>query len=163
MASNQNQPSSSDAVLCSQSSEIQRYNFYSNVECLNTIRGHLEGIIFLVVSPDNQTIVSGSRDKIGLWHLKTGQKIRTLIKVSGRLSVIPIAISADGQTLACGNLSGIIKVWNLKTGQQIHTFKGHSASIVFMALNFDGQTLATSDGEGAIKIWNLKKNEKSDF
>lgn len=135
-------------------------NNYQNFECLNTLSGHTEGILFLAISPDKQTGVSGSWDKIRLWNLNTGQEIRTLINVIRILSVQAIAISTDGQTLVCSNGEGIIKVWNLKSGQQIQCFKGHSAPITSVALSRNGQTLASSSEDNTIKIWNLTKERE---
>jgi len=64
----------------------------------------------VAISPDGQTLASGSDDKtIKLWNLKTGDLLHTL---TGHESyVLSVAISADGQTLASGSADKAIKLW----------------------------------------------------
>jgi WD40 repeat protein len=66
----------------------------------------------LAISPDGQVLASGSADKtIKLWHLATGQLIRTL---KGHLSSVnSIAISPDGETLVSGSADKTIKLWRV--------------------------------------------------
>ncbi len=121
----------------------------------NTLTGHSEGITSIVISPDGQTLVSGSWDNnIKIWNLKNGNLIRTL---SGHSNVIDsIVISPDGQTLVSGSADRTIKIWNLKNGNLIRTLSGHSRSVNSVAISPDGQTLVSGSDDKTIKIWNLE-------
>jgi WD40 repeat protein len=74
-------------------------------------------------------------------------------------SVLSVAISPDGQTLASGSDDKTIKIWNLSTGQEIRTLTGHSNSVQSVAISPDGQTLASGSGENT-KIWNLSTGQE---
>ncbi len=73
-----------------------------------------EGVYALAISPDGQTLVTGSgleQNTIKLWNVRTGAEVRTL---KGHTDTIySLAISPDGQTLYSGSLDGKIKVWQV--------------------------------------------------
>ncbi|MEZ2236515.1 protein kinase, partial [Microcoleus sp.] len=96
-----------------------------NVSLVKTLTDHSNWVFSAAISPDGQTLVSGSRDKtIKIWNLATGNLIRTL---SGHSNyVYSVAISPDGQTLVSGSRDKTIKIWNLATGNLIRTLSGHS-------------------------------------
>jgi WD40 repeat protein len=75
-------------------------------------------------------------------------------------SVISVAISPDGNTLATASFDKTIKLWNLATGEQIRTLSGHSDEVISVAISPDGNTLATASFDKTIKLWNLATGEK---
>ena len=127
-----------------------------------TLTGHSNSVSSVAISPDGQTLASGSSDNtIKIWNLSTGQEIRTLMGHS--YGVWSVAISPDGQTLASGSGDNTIKIWNLSTGQEIRTLTGHSYGVSFVAISPDGRTLASCSGDRAdntIKIWNLSTGQE---
>lgn len=73
---------------------------------------HSDLVFCFAISPDRQTIVSGSKDKtIKVWHLETGQLIKTLEGHSA--SVKSVAISPDRQTIVSGSADNTIKIWGV--------------------------------------------------
>src|SRR5260221_718652 len=78
---------------------------------LLTLTDHEGSVDSIAISPDGQTLVSGSDDKtIKVWNLSTGKLVRTLTDekggdVSGR-------ISPKRKTLVSGSRDETIKVWN---------------------------------------------------
>ena len=80
-------------------------------------------------------------------------------------SVISVAYSPDGQTLASGSDDTTIKLWNVKTGNLLQTLTGHSSQVNSVAYSPDGQTLASggytqamaiASSVNTIKLWNVK-------
>jgi WD40 repeat protein len=158
----------SNSILnSSDPNEINRFWSYGPLEkpkkqaqrwkCVHTLTGHSHGVVSVAISPDGQTLASGSRDDtIKLWDLKTGQEIRTLTGHSFYIN--SVAISPDGQTLASSSSDSTIKLWDLKTGQEIRTLTGHCCESV--AISPDGQTLASSSEDSTIKLWHLKTGQE---
>jgi WD40 repeat protein len=123
-----------------------------------TLKGHTGRVNIIAMTPDGQTLVSGSKDKtIKLWNLARGQEIRTLEEHSN--SVNAFAISPDGKTLAIGSDDNTIKLWDLTTGQQIGTLKSHSSWVSAVTFSPDGQTLASGSRDKTIKLWNWAKGK----
>lgn len=124
------------------------------ISLVNTFTGHSSFVNYLAISPDGQTLVSGSADKtIKVWNLATGQEIRTL---KGHSSFVNyLVISPDGQTLVSGSADKTIKVWNLVSGRELRTLQGHSSSVNSLALSPDGQVLVSGSADKTIKVWNL--------
>ena len=125
-----------------------------NVSLACTLTRHSNSVFSLVISPDGQTLVSGSRDDtIKIWQLSTGQELRTLTGHSG--SVFSVAISPDGQTLVSGNDDDTIKIWELSTGRELRTLTVHPLDVFSLAISPDGQTLVSGSAFSRIKICQL--------
>ncbi len=128
------------------------------VSTICTLEGHAEAVTSITISPDAQTLASGSWDKtIKIWHLYTGQLLHTLTGHSDYVN--SVAISPDGQALASGSQDTTIKLWNLHTGQLLRTLMGHSESVYSIVISPDGQTLVSGSGDNTVKVWNLQTGQ----
>jgi WD40 repeat protein len=129
----------------------------SKVQLLRTLTGHSSGVASVAISPDGQTLASGSRDEtIKLWDLATGKLLHTLTGHSS--DVASVAISPDGQTLASGS-DKTIKLWDLATGKLLHTQMGHSDGVGSVAFSPNGQTLASSGYDETVKLWDINQRK----
>ncbi|HCF27228.1 MAG TPA: hypothetical protein DEV81_08500 [Cyanobacteria bacterium UBA11049] len=138
--------------------KLKRQLEYATVA--RSLTEHTDRITAVAISPDGQTLVSGSNDKtIKIWQLNTGKLIRSFKGDSGAIS--SVAISADGNFLAAGSHDtpkSNVKVWNLKTGNLIHTLLGHHKPVNSIAISPDAQILASASNK--IKIWHLHKGDR---
>ena len=121
----------------------------------HTLSAHPLPIWSIAISPDGQTLASGSDDTtIKLWNLQTGELRHTLAGHSGYIWCV--IFSPDGQTLASASQDTTIKLWNLQTGELRHTLLDHSNWVKSISMSPDGQTLVSSSADGKIKLWNPK-------
>ncbi|MFB2917096.1 WD40 repeat domain-containing protein [Aerosakkonema funiforme] len=136
---------------------LQDYIPYNFFYCIRTLKGHRDWVASVAISPDGQTIASGSYDKIiKLWDLSTGHFQRTLKGHSN--SVRSICYSPDG--LALVNSDGEnIHVWNLQTKQLQSILKGHSKFVHSVCYNPDNLTIVSGSSDNSIKVWNLQTAE----
>ena len=119
------------------------------------------------LSPDGTTLatfraysgraVSASASKtVELWNTATGQ-LRTSFQVHD-LSVMSVAFSPDGKTLATGGQIYEVSLWDTATGKEKLTFdQGESGFSAVLSLRFspDGKTLATGSGHGTVRLRNV--------
>jgi WD40 repeat protein len=76
-----------------------------------TLTGHDDIVQSVSISPDGNTLVSGSDDNtIKIWDLATGQLRQTL----GHDDIVQsVSISPDGSTLVSGSADRTIKIWRV--------------------------------------------------
>lgn len=126
---------------------------------LHTLTGHRSYVRSVAISPDGQTLVTGSNDRTAkIWHLRSGKEGRTLISYTSGFN--SVAISPDGQTLVSGGHYGTIKIWNLLTGQEIRTLTGHGDVVWSVAISPNRQILASGSNDHTIKIWHLPSGQE---
>ncbi|MBN3924593.1 serine/threonine-protein kinase [Nostoc sp. NMS4] len=70
-------------------------------------------------------------------------------------SVLSVAISPDGKTIASSGDDRTIKLWNLATGKLISSLNGHSQQVNVVVISPDGKILVSASDDNTIKIWNL--------
>jgi serine/threonine protein kinase len=126
---------------------------WQKAQLRRTLFGHSDTVKSIAISPDGQTLVSGSYDKtIKLWDLGTGKLLHTLTEHTQRVTCI--AISPDGQILATGSYDRTIKLWALGTGELLGTLTGHLQRIRHIAFSPNGQTLISIALQ--IKLWAVR-------
>ncbi len=129
--------------------------------CVHTLTGHAASVRSVAISPDGQTIASGSDDStIKLWDLGNARLIRTLTSQSGLFKrestwITSLAFSPQDNIIASGSLEKTIRVWDFVSGNLIRILKGHSDSVYAIAISSDGQTLVSGSRDNTIRIWNL--------
>jgi WD40 repeat protein len=89
---------------------LQEYNPYQFLECIFSGNLRRNKTNPIAISPDGQTLFSGSHcGTIKLWNMVTGKQLHIIEGHSSHIN--SIAISPDGQTLVSTSDDGTIKVW----------------------------------------------------
>jgi hypothetical protein len=94
-------------------------------------------------------ILDGVNDKAVL--------VKSLIDVED--SVLCLALSADGKTLAAGGCDRTIRVWNLGTGKLEQSIENHADWVLGVAITADGKYLVSAARDKTAKVWDLKAKE----
>ena len=117
----------------------------------NRLTRHQEAVFSLALSPDGETIASGSGDKtVKLWN-RQGQLLQTL---QGHQEwVTSVALGPDGETIASASYDKTVKLWN-RQGQLLQTLQGHQEWVDSVAFSPDGQILASGSWDNTVKVWN---------
>ena len=116
--------------------------------------GHSERVRAVAISPDGQTIVSGSFDQtIRLWDL-SGAPIGAPFQ--GHTDVVlSVAISPDGQMIVSGSFDQTIRLWDLSGAPIGAPFQGHTDAVSSVAISPDGQTIVSGSNDNTVRLWDL--------
>jgi WD40 repeat protein len=83
------------------------------------------------------------------------QQPELVIQTGHSMSVLSLAFSPDGKTLASGSVDKTIKIWDVANGRAVRTLAGHANGIESVVFSPEGHTLASVDDKGEIKLWDV--------
>jgi WD40 repeat protein len=102
----------SSTLLVSAGEFIQLWDIAASRQ-KQTLVGHQDLVTCLAVSPDGNTLVSGSLDRtVKIWDLANGKMKRSYSWPTG--PVHALAVAPDGLTAAAGGESGDIVIWDVE-------------------------------------------------
>lgn len=113
-------------------------------------------LLALAVIKWRQSTVTGEQSKTSA---TTEQPVSFRLKqtlTGHRNTVMPVAFSPDGKTLATGSMDKTIKLWDVQTGALKQTITGHSNGVHALAFSPDGKTLASGSDDKTIKLWDAQ-------
>ncbi|NJP04472.1 MAG: protein kinase [Chloroflexaceae bacterium] len=120
--------------------------------------GHMDAITSIVYSPDEQTLVSASRDHtVRLWRVSDGRLVRTLRGHTQQVN--RVVYSPDGLTLASVSDDMSIRIWQVADGRLQGVLEGHRDSVNDARYSQDGQLLATTGIDGTIRLWQIASGD----
>lgn len=71
-------------------------------------------------------------------------------------SVMSVAFSPDGSTLASSSRDRTIKLWRVANGSLERTLQGHDADVYSVAFSPSGKWLASGSADKTVRIWETK-------
>ena len=108
-------------------------------------------------SPDNATVAVGSSRHVRIWRISDGSLVHILTNHTA--NVISVRFSADGSTLAAGDVRGAVKLWNVASETAQDIYPASSTAVMTshpVALSGDATALAFNTPEQSLKLWRTK-------
>ncbi len=119
------------------------------------LNGHSASVKALAITPDGQTLISGSEDcTLRLWDLESRSCMEVLAGHYG--SVLSVAVTPDGKSVVSGSEDKTIRVWDIQDGKQQQVLLGNLAKVQELAISPDGRTLASGGSDSTVILWDLK-------
>jgi WD40 repeat protein len=107
-------------------------------------------------SPDNQIIVTASKDTmVKLWK-QNGEPIATLPSHSALVD--QVSFSPDGNTIATASFDKTVKLWN-KEGKELQTLHP-GTSVDEVRFSSDDKIIATLSKDNTVKLWKFDNSDR---
>lgn len=123
---------------------------YNNRKCLNTLKGHTDCILSLILLKNNNYLCSGSVDlTIRIWDWENSTCLNVL---RGHNNWVKCICELSNGIILSGSDDYTIKLW--KDYYNINTLKGHSNSIRALC-QINDNYFASGSFDSTIKIWEI--------
>ncbi|RMG32613.1 MAG: PKD domain-containing protein [Planctomycetota bacterium] len=117
------------------------------------IRGHDGPVRAAVLTPDGQTLLSGSDDgTVRAFDVASGTQ---KYSVSLGSTVQALALTPDGTQFAAGLASGAVSLRNVSDGSLIRTLSGHTAGVNDLAFSSDASRLVSGSSDRKAIVWDV--------
>ncbi|MCG9129822.1 trypsin-like peptidase domain-containing protein [Candidatus Poribacteria bacterium] len=158
-------------ILDVESEEFQdnTFNGFRGISAERSSLGYSTNGLTLAFSPDSNTLASVSRimygidNTIQLWDVVNCDHKATLTTGYCWTTILSIAFSPDGRTIAGGSDDGKVYLWDVDSGELKTTPLEHERKFVFsVAFSPDGRTLASGarvSGYGTVSLWDIESGE----
>ena len=107
----------------------------------------------IAYSPDGRRIAAATREDIWMYDARSGVTLKLLTGHTD--SVLTVAFSPSGNTLASGGSDGTVRGWNVRSGTLFETIEGHGESVLSVRFSPDGSTLASAGADKLIRLWDV--------
>lgn len=116
-------------------------------------RAHRSTVHAVLVSPNGQTLASGSSDtSLNLWNLRTNRFTKTFVAHTG--VILALAVTPDSKMLVSAATDGV-RAWDLIQQRSLGALVQFDNYLHAVTLSPDGKLAATGDRNGVVKLWNI--------
>lgn len=122
-----------------------------------TIKAHDSRIDAIDVSPNDQLVATGSRDKTA--KIFSAASLQVIATLKGhRRGVNAVQFSPVDQVIVTA-ADFSLRMWNLQDFTCVKTFQGHDCTVLNFAFLSTGLQIISVGSDGNAKLWNCKLNE----
>ena len=116
------------------------------------VRAHNEPVLGASFSPDDQKILSASRDRTArLWDRKSGKLLDEFQQGHHYLATAAVFFPGGARFLTAA-FDETARIWDVSSGLQIRTLEGTGLSAA-ATISPDGKLIATGSDKGTARIW----------
>ncbi len=134
------------------------YCAYRRRSSSKTLRGHTQPVSCIVISPDKETLASGSDDgTIRIWNFPGGMPIHVFSGHHGGVQCL--AYTPDGQTLLSSGSDNFIRLWDVVTARTVRQVTQVAAKDVRCVTIGSNGMFASGHGDHAIRVWSLPEGK----
>lgn len=127
----------------------------------------------VAICDDGSLLATGAYDRIDLWQVEDGRKLRSLSWSEARRdginegsfgrrdaprmmgdtqSIGAMAFTPDGAYLAASR-GAEIGIWRVADGRRMRTLRGHDQPVTTLAFRHDGEMLASGAADKLVRLW----------
>ncbi|HWL07689.1 MAG TPA: c-type cytochrome domain-containing protein [Planctomicrobium sp.] len=131
----------------------------ANGQRMKEFRGHRDQILSALLSPDGNTLATGSYDKsIILWDVATGEPVQTLSAHNG--AIYDLCFSSDGKILASASADDTCKLWRTSDGERLDTLGQPLKEQYTVRFSPSGKSVIATGADHRLRVWKLAHGDQ---
>jgi tricorn protease-like protein len=125
------------------------------------MRGHTQRIRCIAHLPCGRRTITCSDDgSLRLWDLGSGTQIGEEWRDEDEdESVLSMALSPNGKTVATGCSAGIVRLWDVETKRVVTKWNSRDTNIWSVCWSADGERVVCGSEDGMVRMWEVESGK----
>lgn len=141
------------ALTCSMDCTMKLWDLDQET-CMQTFRGHADGVLSLAVDWAARYAVSGSHDcTLRMWDLDHGICVQEIS--AAEHPAFCLAFDYHAKLALTGSWDCNLKLWDIERGECVSTLEGHTGPVKVIMLHWPSRLALSGSYDGTLRIWDL--------